>query len=75
MAREFKKQDSLIIGPFVDLPLSYVTQPIAILARRGQGKTYTGYKRSSRDAYIQRLRTRELIVVDRDGVTASGDLF
>lgn len=35
----------------------------------------TGYKRSSRDAYIQRLSARKLITTDRDGVTASELLF
>jgi hypothetical protein len=36
---------------------------------------YTGYKRSSRDAYVQRLGARELVVTSGDGVTASGHLF
>ncbi len=35
----------------------------------------TGYKRSTRDAYIQRLGTRKLISVEREGVTASAELF
>lgn len=36
----------------------------------------TGYKRSSRDAYIQRLSTRELVDTSRGGiVSASADLF
>lgn len=36
----------------------------------------TGYKRSTRDAYIQRLSTRELIDASRGGViSASPDLF
>lgn len=34
-----------------------------------------GYKRSSRDAYIQRLRVRELVTTDGDGVRASDNLF
>ncbi len=29
----------------------------------------TGYKRSTRDAYIQRLKTRQLITISRDGVS------
>ncbi len=35
----------------------------------------TGYKRSSRDTYIQRLRSRRLVEVKRDGVRASEKLF
>lgn len=35
----------------------------------------TGYKRSTRDAYIQRLSTRELIDASRGPVIASEDLF
>jgi len=35
----------------------------------------TGYKRSSRDTYIQRLHARRLIEITRDGVCASAMLF
>lgn len=35
----------------------------------------TGYKRSSRDAYIQRLKSRRLVEVSSDGVRASETLF
>jgi uncharacterized protein len=35
----------------------------------------TGYKRSSRNTYLQRLKARDLIVVDGELVAASGDLF
>jgi hypothetical protein len=35
----------------------------------------TGYKRSSRDAYLQRLRSKELVVTDGGGVRASDTLF
>ncbi len=35
----------------------------------------TDYKKSSRDAYLQRLRTRKLITVDRDGIRAADILF
>lgn len=35
----------------------------------------TGYKRSSRDTYLQRLGSRRLIETSRDGVRASEDLF
>lgn len=35
----------------------------------------TGYKRSSRDTYIQRLAARRLIVIDRDGITIAPELF
>lgn len=35
----------------------------------------TGYKRSTRDAYIQRLSTRELVAAERGAVRASADLF
>lgn len=35
----------------------------------------TGYKRSSRDTYIQRLKARQLVVPEGDGVKASDTLF
>lgn len=35
----------------------------------------TGYKRSSRDSYIQRLRARRLVETDAEGVRASDRLF
>lgn len=35
----------------------------------------TGYKRSTRDAYIQRLQARRLVSTVRDGVKASKELF
>ena len=36
----------------------------------------TGYKRSSRDTYIQRLRSRQLVEVSRNGeLSASEELF
>jgi len=35
----------------------------------------TGYARSSRDTYIQRLAARELVTANRDGVTAATALF
>lgn len=35
----------------------------------------TGYKRSSRDTYIQRLSARKLVTSTREGVTASDTLF
>jgi len=35
----------------------------------------TGYKRSSRDTYIQRLRARALVVTDAEGVRAADTLF
>ena len=35
----------------------------------------TGYARSSRDAYIQRLTSRELVATGSDGVKAVDDLF
>lgn len=35
----------------------------------------TRYKRSSRDAYVQRLKARQLVKVSRDGVAASDVLF
>ncbi len=36
---------------------------------------HTGYKRSSRDTFVQRLRTRELVTVDGGRVAASAHLF
>ena len=35
----------------------------------------TGYKRSTRDAYVQRLASKELVVPGRGAVTASENLF
>jgi hypothetical protein len=35
----------------------------------------TGYKRSSRDAYIARLKSKELVKTTSDGVKASDTLF
>jgi uncharacterized protein len=35
----------------------------------------TEYKRSSRDTYLQRLSARKLIVITRDGIRASEELF
>jgi hypothetical protein len=35
----------------------------------------TGYKRSTRDAYIQRLASKELVLPGRGEVTASENLF
>lgn len=35
----------------------------------------TGYKRSSRDAYLQRLKARKLVRITGDGVRASEELF
>jgi hypothetical protein len=35
----------------------------------------TGYKRSTRDLYIQQLARRQVIHVDRDGVRANSELF
>ncbi|MGH7469750.1 MAG: helicase HerA domain-containing protein [Longimicrobiales bacterium] len=37
--------------------------------------TVTGYKRSSRDAYLQRLRSRQLVETESGGVRASATLF
>lgn len=42
---------------------------------RDELSAQTGYQRSSRDAYIQRLSARELVKATRDGVTASETLF
>jgi uncharacterized protein len=56
---------------------------LAILTQDAGGDTVdretiseqTGYKRSSRDTYLQRLSARRLIVTQRDGVRASETLF
>lgn len=43
---------------------------------RDQLSEITGYQRSSRDAYIQRLKSRQLVKVsDRGHIIASGNLF
>jgi hypothetical protein len=36
---------------------------------------FTGYKRSSRDAYIARMKAKQLVVDDAGGVRASDNLF
>jgi len=54
---------------------------LAFVARVRKGVTRdaiskaTGYKRSSRDTYIQRLGARRLVTSTRDGVVASEELF
>lgn len=35
----------------------------------------TGYKRSSRDAYIARMKSKQIITIEAAGVRASGNLF
>lgn len=35
----------------------------------------TGYKRSTRDAYLQRLKSRRLVTIESDGVKAAGVFF
>lgn len=42
---------------------------------RGTLDNATGFKRSTRDAYLNRLSARELVDCDRNGVTASEMLF
>jgi hypothetical protein len=42
---------------------------------REQLSDSTGYKRSSRDTYLQRLSARQLVSLSRDGVVASESLF
>lgn len=42
---------------------------------RGALTETTGYKRSTRDKYVQRLAARKLIIAEREGVRASGTLF
>lgn len=44
-------------------------------ALRSEIDEATGYKRSSRDTYIQRLRSRELVSTSQDGVRAADTLF
>lgn len=44
-------------------------------AQREEIDEATGYKRSSRDAYIQRLKSRRLVITNGGGVTASETLF
>ena len=55
--------------------LSYVMAAYPASADRGDLSDKTGYKRSTRDAYIQRLSTKLLVYTDRDGVRASDVLF
>jgi hypothetical protein len=52
-----------------------VSSAYPAIVQRGWIDTETGYKRSSRDTYLQRLSARELISTSGDGVQASADLF
>jgi hypothetical protein len=45
------------------------------LAERDEISDATGYKKSSRDAYISRLAARELVIATREGVRAAEELF
>lgn len=53
---------------------SLVTRQGGVVSRDALSDA-TGYKRSTRDAYIQRLATRKLVTLHRDGVAASDLLF
>lgn len=55
--------------------LEAVSSAYPAIVQRGWIDTETGYKRSSRDTYLQRLSARELILTSGDGVQASADLF
>lgn len=44
-------------------------------ATRAEIEQATDYKRSTRDAYIQRLKARALVTVTADGVRAADMLF
>lgn len=54
--------------------LRYVAGTYPHAAPREAISESTGFKRSTRDAYIQRLGTRRLVAADRDGVTLSPEL-
>lgn len=77
----------LTLAPNLKLPTDYVTWKAAIIGRTGT-EAYpevidraslddaTNYKRSSRDAYLQRLRAKQLIEEPAGGeVRASETLF
>ena len=53
----------------------YVTETYPEAVERETIDSETGYKRSSRDAYIQRLAARELVVTGRGSVKAADMLF
>lgn len=55
--------------------LEVVLAPYPDRVAREQIDEATGYKRSSRDAYLQRLKARRLVEIDREGVVASRTLF
>lgn len=59
--------EAAILGALID------AHPAAL--DRGELDDRTGYKRSSRDAYIQRLKARRLVNVSGSGVSASETLF
>lgn len=69
-----------VSGDGIDLPTGEKACLIATAqypggVRREQLTVLTGYKRSSRDAYIQRLRVRELVTTETGDVRASDNLF
>lgn len=55
--------------------LQAVVQKHPTVADRDWISEVTGYKRSTRDAYIQRLSTRKLVAAERTGVSAAAILF
>jgi hypothetical protein len=72
-ARREKYLKELPAGESKVLQAAIEVFPEAVL--RETVSAVTGYKKTSRDAYIARLRARELIEAGRDGIRASEDLF
>lgn len=64
---------TLPAGEAAILKLAFACYPLGI--DREEIGQLTGYARSSRDAFIQRLAARELVAASRAGITASADLF
>src|SRR5438552_3922088 len=58
-----------------DCPRGATTRSIAQANEREAIGEVTGYKGSTRDAYLQRLQTRRPITTDRGGLVASEELF
>jgi hypothetical protein len=73
VARREKYLKELPAGESKVLQAAIEVFPEAVL--RETVSALTGYKKTSRDAYIARLRARELIEAGREGIRASEDLF
>lgn len=70
-------KNGLRISDDLTLPVDFVTQMAAILARRGGGKSYCGISSDSGTftTYLGKLRTLELVEGKSDALVASEELY